>query len=202
MSDADDVLDAAAAALRRGGVVAIPTDTVYGLAARAQDPNACERLFAMKGRPDQVALPVLVAGLEQAAPLVADVALPDLARLAEAFWPGPLTVVVARRAGLGLELGGDPATIGVRCPGDRLATELCRRAGALATTSANRHGEPPCHDAAAVRATFGDALDALVDGGRRDGAPSTVVGVAGGEARLWRDGPVDLDAVVTALRGG
>ncbi len=202
MSGVEEVLDAAAAALRRGGVVAIPTDTVYGLAARAEDAAACERIFFLKGRPDHVALPVLVADLAQAAPLVADAQLPVLARLAEVFWPGPLTLVVARRPGLSLDLGGDPESVGLRSPADDLAVELCRRAGPLATTSANRHGEPPCHDAAAVRAVFGDALGAIVDGGHRDGVPSTVVGVEGDEVHLLRAGPVDLADVLAVVRGG
>lgn len=201
VSAAPDPFEAAAAALERGGVVAIPTDTVYGLAARAEDSAACARIFDLKGRPDHVALPVLVASLEQAVPFVDEDELSGLARLAEAFWPGPLTIVVVRRAGLGLDLGGDPAHVGLRLPDDPLIEQLCRRVGALATTSANRHQEPPCHTAEEVRAVFGESLGYILDKGRRDGRPSTVVSLVGEAPRLLREGPIDFDDVCDVLGG-
>lgn len=202
MSASVDPFEAAAVALEHGGVVALPTDTVYGLAARAEDPVACGRIFALKERPDHVALPVLVAELEQAVHFVDEDELPGLARLAEAFWPGTLTVVVTRRADLDLDLGGDPAHIGLRCPAEKEIQDLCRRVGALATTSANRHREPPCHTAAEVRSAFGDRLAYILDRGRRDGQPSTVVSLVGEEPRLLRAGPVDFDDVCAVLGGG
>jgi L-threonylcarbamoyladenylate synthase len=196
-----DVLAPAVEALRDGLVVGIPTDTVYGLAADARLPGASARVFAAKGRPETVALPVLVADLEQASLLAGG--LPREAEvLAARFWPGPLTMVLRRGpAAAGLELGGDPTTLGIRCPAHPLAVELLRRAGPLAVTSANRHGEPPLVSAASLRAAFGEALAAVVDGGRCDGEPSTVLRLTGGKPELLRSGALAMADVEAALRG-
>lgn len=192
-------LDAAAGALERGEVVGLPTDTVYGLAARALDAGACGELFRLKRRPEGVALPVLVADLDQAATVVADEVLEPLRRLGEALWPGALTVVVARRPGLGLRLGGDQGSVGVRCPAEELVRDLCRRVGPLATTSANRHGGPPAESAATLRSAFAGELELVVDAGPRQGRPSTVVSLLAAEAQLLREGPVSLADVRQAL---
>ncbi|MCU1488880.1 MAG: rimN [Acidimicrobiaceae bacterium] len=184
--------------LERGEVVALATDTVYGLAARAADPSACRRIFALKERPEGVALPVLVAHLDQALALADETVRLRLAVLSARLWPGALTIVVPRRSGLGLELGGDPDTVGLRCPDDPVVRALATRVGPLATTSANRHGAPPCRSAEEVRAAFGAALF-IVDGGRRDGQPSTVVSLLGDEPTLLRDGPVSLGQIREAL---
>ncbi len=191
--------DAALAALAGGEVVAIPTDTVYGLAGRAEDQEACQRIFQLKGRPERVALPVLVADVAMATRLAAPDVATALERLAVAFWPGPLTVVVARAPGVDLELGGDAASIGLRCPGDEIAQALCREVGPLATTSANAHGAPPCHSAQEVAACFCDQRLAVLDGGARDGTPSSVVSLLGTEPVLLRAGPVGFAAVCEAL---
>jgi L-threonylcarbamoyladenylate synthase len=191
--------EAIAAALRRGSVCAIPTDTVYGLAADPGRPGATEALFVLKGRPPGLALPVLVASAAQAEQLAGPAGLSPAARaLADRFWPGALTIVVRRRPHLDWDLGGDPATIGLRCPGHPLARRLCRRVGPLATTSANRHGQAPLVSAEEVRAEFGDSV-AVLDGGRCDGAPSTVVDVCDGPPRLLRQGGVPWDEVLGAL---
>ncbi|MDA8292306.1 MAG: L-threonylcarbamoyladenylate synthase [Actinomycetota bacterium] len=192
-------LEELAVVLRSGGVVALPTDTVYGLAADASDPRAAERVFALKGRPESVALPVLVADLEQAALLVERASHAALAALARSFWPGPLTVVAPRAAGARLELGGDGATVGVRCPAHGSVRSLCGLVGPLAVTSANRHGGPPCTSADEVRVVFGAALPVL-DGGSCSGAPSTVVSLdRESGARLLRSGPVPLREVLEVL---
>ena len=192
-------LDRYVDALRRGEVVALPTDTVYGLAALASNHAACRRVFALKQRPGGIALPVLVGEIDQALAPAAEEAAPRLARVAHRFWPGPLTIVVPRRAGLGLELGGDERSIGLRCPAEPSAREICRRAGPIATTSANRHGASPCRSAAEVRAVFGDLLEFVLDAGWRDGQPSSVVSLVHEPPVLLRAGPVVLDAVVEVL---
>lgn len=189
----------AVAALAGGEVVAIPTDTVYGLSARAEDSAACQRIFQLKGRPEQVALPVLVADVATAARLAAPSAAVALERLAAAFWPGPLTVVVGRAPGVELELGGDPSSIGLRCPGDEIALALCREVGPLATTSANAHGAAPCHRAEEVAASFAGQRLAVLDGGARDGTPSSVVSLLGPEPVLLRAGPIGLAEVREVL---
>jgi L-threonylcarbamoyladenylate synthase len=180
-------VEAAAQALAAGQIVAIPTDTVYGLAADPFRTGAADRLFALKRRPRDVALPVLVSGLEQTLELTED--LPDVARrLIEAFWPGPLTVVLPRRAALAADLGTDEATIGVRCPNHPVPLALSRLVGPLATTSANIHGQPTPPTAASVLDLFGDAVAIVLDAGPCEGSPSTVVDCTGEEAKLLREG--------------
>ncbi|MDQ1438478.1 MAG: L-threonylcarbamoyladenylate synthase [Acidimicrobiaceae bacterium] len=178
----------AAAALRDGSVVALPTDTVYGLAADAAQPDAVERLFELKERPHDVQVPVLVADVPQARGL-AVIASSAVEGLLERFWPGPLTVVLHRLDGSG--------TIGLRCPEHAVVRDLCRRVGPLATTSANRHGEPPVTTAAGVLDLFEGAV-AVVDGGTCAGTPSTVVDCTGPEPLLLRDGAVPF-AVIADL---
>ena len=142
---ADGVL-AAAQVLRGGGVVAFPTDTVFGLAARADLPAAVRRISELKGRSPRQPLILMAAGLEELDPFCE---LGTTAReLAGRFWPGPLTLILPARPP-GLALGGE-GTVGVRIPSHQLALELLAAAGPLATTSANRHGRPPVRDAAAA----------------------------------------------------
>src|ERR1700730_15622570 len=122
-------------------IVGLPTDTVYGLAADPFRAGATDRLFVLKRRPRTVELPVLVADEHQALSMA--VAVPASARrLMERYWPGPLTLVLPRRPDLNADLGQDDATVGVRCPAHPVPLALCRVVGPLATTSANRHGQP------------------------------------------------------------
>lgn len=181
------VVDLAAAAdvLRSGGVVAIPTDTVYGLAADVSYPEAVDMLFALKQRPREVEVPVLVTDVPQARGL-AVIAAPYVERLLAEFWPGALTVVLDRLDGTG--------TVGLRCPDHELVRELCRRVGPLATTSANLHGEPPLTTAAAVIEAFGPSV-AVVDGGTCDGEPSTVIDATGPEFVLLRAGAIPFEVL-------
>jgi L-threonylcarbamoyladenylate synthase len=192
-------LEDAAAALRAGLVVGVPTDTVYGLAADPTRPGATDRLFSLKARPATAGLPVLVADIAQAERF-AEMSAPAR-RLAQRFWPGGLTIVVARRAGVDWSLGGDGRTVGVRCPAHELTRALCALVGPLATTSANLHGEAPLTEAGAVRDAFGAAIACVVDGGRCAGEPSTVVDVTPGTPRCLRPGAVSWEDVTAALGG-
>ncbi|MGP8162888.1 MAG: L-threonylcarbamoyladenylate synthase [Acidimicrobiales bacterium] len=187
-------------ALENGAVVGLPTDTVYGLAASLSRPVAVDQLFALKGRPRDLAIPVLVADLAQAEE-VAGGADPRLAVLANRFWPGALTIAVRRGPGEQPVLGGDPATVGVRCPNDDLVRALCRRVGPLAVTSANRHGGAPATTADEFRAIFVADVGVVLDGGVRDGRPSTVVSIAAGTPRCVREGAIPFAAVAAALAG-
>lgn len=194
-------IEAAADALRAGLVVGVPTDTVYGLAVDPAVPGATARLFAAKGRPDAVALPVLVPDVEAAERLAGPLGA-VARRLADRYWPGPLTVVLPRSvAAARFELGGDPGSIGLRCPGQALLARLLQGTGPLAVTSANPHGEPPLTRAGDVRRTFGDRLAAVLDGGTCDGTPSTVVRIAGDHLELLRAGAVDFAALLAAGAG-
>jgi L-threonylcarbamoyladenylate synthase len=199
-SGAPPDLGHALAALRRGEVVAIPTDTVYGLAVDPDRAGSTGVLFALKARPPSLDLPVLVANEEQAGRL-SEGGLPAPARrLAAAFWPGGLTIVVRRRAQLAWEIGPHADTIGLRVPDHVVARALCREVGPLATSSANLHGEEPCVDAASVAAVFGDRI-VVVDGGRCDGVPSTVVAVVDDAPRCLREGAVPWADVVRVATG-
>jgi L-threonylcarbamoyladenylate synthase len=194
-------LNAVVEALKRGEVVGIPTDTVYGLAIDPNLAGAAGRLFAVKGRPETVPLPMLVADAKHLFALARELS-PEARALAERYWPGPLTLVLPRSPKAAhLELGGDPATIGLRCPDNEVALALLREAGPLAVTSANRHGEPPLHTAAEVRESFGAALTGVLDGGRCDGTPSSVVRVTGGPLELIRAGAIAFEEL-EACAGG
>lgn len=193
-----EAIDAAARALAAGQVVALPTDTVYGLGADPFSTGGADRLFVLKRRPREVDLPLLVADEEQALALAT--AVPDPARrLMDRFWPGALTVVLPRRPDLRADLGADEATVGVRCPAHPVPLALCRAYGPVATTSANLHGEPTATTAAEVAAVFGDAVAVVLDGGPCTGAPSTVVDCTGAAPKLLREGRIPWDDVMAAL---
>lgn len=195
------VLAQVVAALRSGAPVVIPTDTVYGVAALPSISGATERLFELKDRSSGQPLAVLLAAPADAEAM-ADELTVVARRLIDAFWPGPLTLVLPRRRDLvdRLMLGGDGSTVGLRCPAHPFVRELAGQAGPLATTSANRHGEP-------TPATAREAADALtgpvavvVDGGVLDGRASTVVDCTGDGWKLLRSGALD-PADVTAAAG-
>lgn len=195
---AEAAVEAAVAALRRGEVVAVPTDTVYGLAADPRQRGAAERLFAAKERPRTVELPVLVADQEQALELVVDpgeVALHCMQR----WWPGPLTLVLERRPGLGYDLGDNDRTIGLRCPDHPVPRAICGALGPIATTSANRHGQAPLTTAQAVEEALGGAVELILDAGVCDGAPSTVLDCTGPRPRLLREGALGWSTILGAL---
>lgn len=187
-------MDDAVAVLRAGGVVLLPTDTVYGLAVATTCPGAVQQLFDMKGRGRDVPIAVLVADADQAWALAAVPVPPSARRLAERWWPGPLTVVVARAPGWDADIGGDGTTVGLRCPDHALVRDLCRAVGPLATTSANRHGARTPPTAAAAAAAVGHT-GLVVDGGELAGAASTVVDCTVSPVRVLREGAVPAAAV-------
>jgi tRNA threonylcarbamoyl adenosine modification protein (Sua5/YciO/YrdC/YwlC family) len=192
---------AAAIALRAGEVVLLPTDTVYGIAVRAEVPGATARLFALKDRGEEQPVAVLVAGRDQALPLVDG---PDeaMVRVMDRLWPGPLTLVLRRSpAAEGLELGGDPSTIGVRCPDHDLVRGLAAEVGPLATTSANRHGEPTPATAAEAAASLIGAVALVVDGGPSGTTASTVVDLTGPRPVVLREGAVTVADIERAVAG-
>jgi L-threonylcarbamoyladenylate synthase len=185
-----DPLEDAVTAATRGELVVFPTDTVYGLGTRPDDATATGRVFAAKRRPRDLELPVLVASLDQARGVGAFDERAE--RLAGAFWPGALTLIVPRAEGaMAWDLGGDPATVGFRMPHHVLALALLARAGPLAVTSANRSGEPTPSDCDALVSTFGDLVSVyLCQPEPPAGSPSTVLDVTGPEPRVLREGAV------------
>jgi tRNA threonylcarbamoyl adenosine modification protein (Sua5/YciO/YrdC/YwlC family) len=171
--------------LARGEVVAIPTDTVYGVAVALHVPGATAALFALKDRPVDVALPVLIPEPGDAG-AYATYAV-DLTE----HWPGALTIVGYRTAlSADWDLGGDGETVGLRCPDDMQIRRIATEVGPLVTTSANKHSQPPCTTASEVAL----ALDVpVLDGGVRDGAPSTVVDATADPIRILRQGALVID---------
>lgn len=194
MSPNSGSIAAAVAAVRSGVVLAIPTDTVYGLAVDPRREGATGDLFRVKGRPESAPLPVLVGSREDAASLalIGD----DADAVIDRYWPGALTLVLPRAAAAqSFELGGDEATIGLRWPANEVATAILTIAGPLAVTSANRHGEPACHTADDVRRSFGESV-LVLDGGICDAMPSTVVSLTGDRPRLLREGAVPFGEIM------
>ena len=194
-------LDEADAALAAGAVVAVPTDTVYGLAARLDRPGAIEAIFSLKRRPEAVALPILVATIEALAPLGVELG-PLGRRLAERYWPGALTLVVSAPDELAARVHSRSHTLGVRVPADPTAVALLERTGPLAVTSANEHGEPPCVRASDVATVFAgrDELAGVLDGGTRAAAVSSVVEISGPTAVVVREGAISAAAIAETLR--
>ena len=188
-------LEQAAAALRAGGVVLVPTDTVYGLAALT--PDAVEDLFVLKGRPADRSIAVLVADRRAAHSLAASVPA-ALAELMDRHWPGPLTVVLPRPPAGGPRPGGNAETVGVRCPDHPWLRRLLATVGPLAVTSANRHAAPTPPEVDRVIAALsadpdsGAAIAVAIDGGPCSGEASTVVTWRNDELRILRPGPLNL----------
>ncbi len=190
----------AALALQEGGLVVLPTDTVYGIAARIEAASI-DRLFAAKRRPPDRAIPVLLSDID-AVPLVAREFPEPARRLAAAFWPGPLTLALPKCDGLPGNLSAIP-TVGVRVPDlDQTRAIIAAAGGALAVSSANRSDQPPaCTIQAAIR-YLSDAVALYLDGGTCiGGVPSTVVSFDGDDLRIVRAGPISEAALRAALGG-
>jgi tRNA threonylcarbamoyl adenosine modification protein (Sua5/YciO/YrdC/YwlC family) len=191
-------LDSAVRAIKRGGVAAIPTDTVYGLACDPANTAAVSRIYAIKRRPDGLELTLLAAAL---ADIEEDVDLsPDARILAGAYWPGPLSIVSSLRSHR-WAIPRDGTTLSVRVPDHPLALALLRRTGPLATTSANRHDEPAADTAAGVREALGTEIDTVLDGGRSAGLASTIIDCTTTTPRVLRDGPISATALLSLLGG-
>ncbi len=173
---------------------------MYGLCARAADDGAVQRLLDIKRRPAGQALPLFVAGIDQAA-LIVELTTPARV-LAARFWPGALTLVLPRRPSF-RTLAAAGATVGVRAPADPVLRELAAELGPLTGTSANRHGRPETHSAADARAQLGDDVDLIVDAPLpATGVASTVVDCSGERTvRILREGAVARDELARALVG-
>lgn len=202
--DAEDsvAVESAAAIVRRGGVVVLPTDTVYGVAASLDHSAALDRIFTAKGRPVDQTLPVLL-GSFSSLELVAAAPSPAVRRLMEYYWPGALTIVIPAKQGLPRAVVGPGETVGVRVPADRAARALIDlTGGALAVTSANRSGDPPALDAAEARRSLGRSVDAILDGGPMIGSSaSTVVRITGATLEILRAGSIDPEEIQRVWAG-
>lgn len=191
-TDDPRALERAAEALRAGRAIVLPTDTVYGLAVSALVPGAIDQLFSLKERAAGQPIAVLVADLAQASTVAA---LPPVAAAwAAELWPGALTIVALRTAALeGIDLGGAPHTVGVRCPDHGFVRALAAEVGPLATTSANRSGDPTPTTAGEAAASLAGEVALVVDGGPAGTLASTVVDATGDRWEILREGAIGAE---------
>ncbi len=189
-----EALDEASAVLRRGGLVAFPTETFYGLGADALNPRAVERVFSVKGRPESKPVLLLVESVAMAERLVTEIPAGARALMAR-YWPGALTLVLKAAAGVPDRLTAGTGTIGVRIPGHPVAFGLVRAAGFPVTApSANPSGAEPPTTALAVRRYFEGEVDLVLDAGRTPGGTgSTIADCTVWPPRVLRRGPVDIE---------
>lgn len=206
----DDHLPAlhqAHAALVRGEVVVVPTDTVYGVAVSPRVPGAIDRVVGLKGRGRDMAPPILVASIDQVAPLVPEGSLTEpVLELLQRYWPGALTVVLPVNPDIEFDIGQTPGTIALRSPDEPALLELLRLHGPLAITSANRHGEPPATSVFEAINAFGDEVAVYVGAAgqsQTDDQPSTIVDASSLTSgshllRILREGAISSDALTKA----
>lgn len=195
-----DSLMVAKKILDSGGLVAFPTDTVYGLAANINNPAAIDMIFVAKKRPHDKAIPVLLAGIEDLEKVSIDI--PEMAlNLAAAFWPGALTLVVPKHPNLPPNLSGE-STVGARVPDHDFVLSLLKVTGPLAVSSANISEELSPLDATSVLVQLGGRIHLIIDGGITSGGlPSTVVDCTGMEPKILRSGPISFEMINNSLGG-
>jgi tRNA threonylcarbamoyl adenosine modification protein (Sua5/YciO/YrdC/YwlC family) len=197
----EDAVARAAEALQAGELVVVPTDTVYGVAADAFRPEATASVFRVKRRSRAFPLPVLIRGPKQLLGLVT--AVPETAeRLMAAYWPGPLTIVVATDPNLSWDLGDAQGTVAVRMPHDDVTLEIIRAVGPLAVTSANLSGQPAARNVQMAQQSLGDGVAVYVDGGdRADDVPSTIVDLTRSAPHVLREGVVPAAEALAVADG-
>ena len=194
------VVEAAARAIKRGGIVAMPTDTLYGLAANPFSLPALAAIRQIKERPADRAIPLVAADVDQIAATLG--VLPMLARLLAArFWPGPLTMLMLAPERLPAEVTGGTGRVGVRVPAHAVTRALCAACDMpLTATSANKSGLPATNDPAAVAASLGIGLDVLLDAGVTPGGPpSTIIDVTDATPRVIRQGAIPWESIQACL---
>lgn len=186
-------INQAADIIKNGGLIAYPTETVYGLGADPHNAEAIQKIFTAKGRAEDKGIILLIRGVDDLSALVRLVS-PTAQILIEAFWPGPLTLVFRANRDLSPALLGGRNTVALRHSSSSIATELLTALGGpLTSTSANRSAEPPARSASEVENTLGDHLDLILDGGLSDSTlPSTLVDVSADSAILLREGAISV----------
>ncbi|MQA87338.1 MAG: threonylcarbamoyl-AMP synthase [Streptosporangiales bacterium] len=183
----------AASATRRGELIVLPTDTVYGIGADAFTPSAVRALLEAKNRGREMPVPVLVGSVRAATALVEDLT-PYGQDLIEEFWPGPLTVVCRHTSTLNWDLGETRGTVAVRMPLHQVALDLLKETGPMAVSSANRSAEPPASTCDEAEEQLGESVSVYLDGGPcTDRVPSSIVDLTGSVPRLLREGAISAE---------
>ncbi len=200
-ASAAEAAAACAQAVGRGELIVIPTDTVYGLGGDVHNPLAISRIYQAKGRPRELALPVLVASIEDAMRLIGGNPSPAAKSVFERFWPGALTVVVPRSGDIPPAVTGGRPTVGLRLPDSDLARAIIAACGgALATTSANLTTRPPACEVGELTPELLAHVAVVVDGGRcAGGVSSTVLDLSVSPPRVLRAGPISADELREVL---
>lgn len=201
MNHMDDIIKKAAFIIKSGGTVAFPTETVYGLGADASNHKAVERIYEIKGRPKGHPLIVHIANFDQVKEWACDI--PPFAKtLADAFWPGPLTLILKKNPIVSSSAAGGQQTIGLRIPNNPIALQLLREFnGGIAAPSANRFGKISPTTAEHVQQDLGSRIDMIIDGGRcKQGIESTIIDLSCSQPRLLRPGAIPSDAINNLLK--
>ena len=195
-----EAVERASVVLKRSGVIAYPTETFYGLGVKFDDSAALKKLYGMKHRPPEKALPLII-GEKKSLELIASSISGSAEKLIEKFWPGPLTLLLPARSDVSEFITAGTGKIAVRIPGESFALDLARSLGfPITATSANISGMPPADDADDVIGYFGDALDLVVDCGKTPGGkPSTIVDASEEKIRFLRAGAVPKEEVFAVL---
>lgn len=197
-ASSDDTISQALAVLQAGGLVAFPTDTVYGVGSLAFDGKAIESIYTAKDRPIEKAIPILFSDMQELNKVGIDVSEAAY-KLASRFWPGPLTLLVPKRADLPESVSAT-STVGVRVPDHEVARRLLRLAGPMAVTSANISGGQSPNSAEQVLEQLAGRIPFIIDGGRTPGGvPSTLVDCTGPQLKVLREGPISLEELLSAL---
>ena len=197
-SPEEDVIRQAGEELNSGNIVALPTDTIYGLCAHALDKEAIKKLYEIKGKKDEKGAPVLIGCQSQLNELVRDIS-PHALSLMDSLWPSGLTLVLPAIPKLSPMLGEGGSSVAVRMPAQTLCRILAMQVGPFVATSANLSGEPPLPNAQAIFSRFQNKVALILDGGIKENTqPSTVVDARGEKPKLLREGMVDFDSVVHA----
>lgn len=189
-------MDYAVACIQKGGILVLPTDTVYGIGCSLFHPEGISRLYEIKGRDNAKAIAVLIGDVAQTSQVALNLN-PYALRLAEAFWPGGITLVVNKQPTIPPALSALP-TVGIRIPNYGFVRDLARRLGPLAVTSANLSGQPSARNLQEVIEQLGDGLDLYIDGGTASasGLSSTVVDCTGAQPVILREGPISAQQIL------
>lgn len=196
------VLKKAVDILNKGGIVAYPTETFYGLGARFDNENALKKLYELKKRHEEKPMPLIIGSKEMLS-IIAVSVNDTAAALMDKFWPGPLTLLLRAKKNLSKYLTAKTGRVAVRIPGESIAFYLAKETGfPITATSANISGTPPAEDAGTVIKYFGDKIEMIIDGGKTHGGlPSTIIDVTTGDVKIVREGAISTSTLKKVLPG-